>query len=137
MTIGSLYPGCHSSFSILDAQNTPCGEITLDLLPWTHPAEFAGHPREIAGEATTAPSAIFEFLLLAERHNRMKNDRIALGKCHDALAKLAEKDTFWVMMVEYLDEKGAYERRGIGHVRKTSVERSFAPGPEWKEVVLA
>jgi len=41
---------------------------------------------------------------------------------------------YWAMLVEWTG--ALYERRGIGLVRQESVDRSFLPGPQWKEIVL-
>ncbi|KAK4186058.1 hypothetical protein QBC35DRAFT_388147 [Podospora australis] len=39
-----------------------------------------------------------------------------------------------VMLIEW--HQGVAERRGIGHVVKTEVQSSFAPGPTWKGIIL-
>jgi hypothetical protein len=40
-----------------------------------------------------------------------------------------------VMLLEW--NGGIAERRGIGIMYKEAVERSFTPGPLWKEIFLA
>jgi hypothetical protein len=40
-----------------------------------------------------------------------------------------------VILLEW--NEGIAERRGFGIIDKEAVERSFAPGPLWKEIFLA
>lgn len=44
-------------------------------------------------------------------------------------------DYYWVMLIEW--DNGIAERRGIGQIYKTAAEKSFPPGPVWKQIVLA
>ena len=44
-------------------------------------------------------------------------------------------DYYWVLLIEW--DNGVAERRGIGKILKTAAEKSFPPGPVWKQIVLA
>ncbi|OAG34723.1 hypothetical protein AYO21_11115 [Fonsecaea monophora] len=149
--------GSYCQFSILDSTGSICGEVVPDFLPKfeatrSHAVTDAGADttsdadidEELhAGERTHSPfpkDSLSEFLVLAERHHKPNLNAAAPGDddYDDAFANLVEKVSYWVIMVEYLPEKAVYERRGIGHVLKASVldGRTFAPGPEWREIVL-
>ncbi|OQV01240.1 hypothetical protein CLAIMM_06632 [Cladophialophora immunda] len=138
---------CH--YSILDNTGSNCGEVIPDLLPaipntenyvsnGTQGNTDADADRLVeAEEKARQPRYPFsEFLLLSERHHKPNWRAEGIDK---TLQNVVEKDSYWVMMVEYLPKKAVYERRGIGHVLKTSVleGKTFGPGPEWREIVLA
>ena len=42
---------------------------------------------------------------------------------------------YWVLLIEW--DNGVAERRGIGQIYKTAAEKSFPPGPAWKQIYLA
>lgn len=44
-------------------------------------------------------------------------------------------DFYWVMLIQW--DNGIAERRGIGQIYKAAAEKSFPPGPVWKQIVLA
>ncbi|KIW90469.1 uncharacterized protein Z519_09115 [Cladophialophora bantiana CBS 173.52] len=140
-------------FSILDNTGSSCGEVIPDFIPESPNTDTndratgaegdAGADAEAHTEATRLPPEhpLFEFLLLSERHHKPNLTAAAPGDddYDDAVANFVEKNTYWVMMVEFLPEKAVYERRGIGHVLKTLVleGKTLSPGPEWREIVLA
>jgi hypothetical protein len=41
---------------------------------------------------------------------------------------------YWVMLLTWND--GVAERRGLGQILQSAVEKSFPPGPQWKEIVM-
>lgn len=55
---------------------------------------------------------------------------------HRLMKQVTWEDEFYVAL--YIErDNGVAERRGIGFVNRTAVARSLAPGPAWKEIVLA
>jgi hypothetical protein len=44
-------------------------------------------------------------------------------------------DYYWVLLIEW--DNGVAERRGIGKIFKIAAEKSFPPGPVWKQINLA
>lgn len=65
---------------------------------------------ENAGSTRTKPC---EFILLSENSN----------------------GDYYVMLLDWAD--GIAERKGMGYILRNHVSRSLAPGPEWKEILLA
>ena len=51
------------------------------------------------------------------------------------LQETDQMDYYWVMLIEW--DNGVAERRGIGKIFKTAAEKSFPPGPVWKQIILA
>lgn len=47
---------------------------------------------------------------------------------------LGEEAEYWVMLIEWNDHVA--ERRGLGKIDKSAIDRSWAPGPTWKEFIL-
>lgn len=46
-------------------------------------------------------------------------------------------DLYWAMLIQRDEDGMVAERRGLGQILKTSVAKSIAPGPAWKEIFLA
>lgn len=46
-------------------------------------------------------------------------------------------DLYWVMLIQRDEDGIVAERRGLGQILKKSVAHSLAPGPAWKEILLA
>ena len=46
-------------------------------------------------------------------------------------------DLYWAMLIQRDEDGMVAERRGLGQILKTSVAKSIAPGPAWKEILLA
>jgi hypothetical protein len=88
---------------------TECGSVFLDGF---HEVNFFG------GQGP------FELLVLSE-------SRIDLVKRE----RLKTWDFYNVMLIEW--KMGVAERRGIGSLRKSALGQTFAPGPVWKEILLA
>ena len=128
-----------SRCELFDNTDTSCGDIYPDL-----PFEMRRQPINDEDAAMSIPDEFFcpppirEFIILSERN---QNPKLPMYRPdhhggHD-ITNVVKQDGYWIMMVEYLEEKGVYERRGIGNMLKTSLDKSFAPGPIWKEMSLA
>lgn len=138
MTLGSAIGESNSCFEIIDSSGNLCGEVIPDF-----PAETSQTTTEQVDineasteQTTTTISSIHEFIVLAERPHKLSFSPPVYA-INDDFATRTGEDMYWVLMIEYLEIKGAYERRGLGYVSKTSIEKSLASGPEWKEIVLA
>jgi hypothetical protein len=74
-----------------------------------------------------------EFILLSEREKEW-NFR-ADSDIEETYQSRETSRKYNIMLLEW--NEGIAERRGLGIMYKEAVERSFAPGPLWKEIFLA
>ncbi|MCJ1377887.1 hypothetical protein MMC17_000983 [Xylographa soralifera] len=82
---------------------------------------------------------IAEFLLLSKAQQRSRQSLI--DKDLPNPARLANRessdfpwDLYWVMLVVWKDDVA--EKRGLGQVHQSALSRSYAPGLQWKEILL-
>ncbi|KAJ9608861.1 hypothetical protein H2200_006632 [Cladophialophora chaetospira] len=130
MKVGSLIEtenSLNSYFELLDKDESLCGQIIPDYLSDFHILTGNNGDTDSQTEEATAISLIHEFALISGR-------RVSSGYAWERVS--TPEDTYWILMIEWIEEKGVYERRGLGHIQKTSVENSFAPGMRWKTIVL-
>ncbi|KAH6699737.1 heterokaryon incompatibility protein-domain-containing protein [Leptodontidium sp. MPI-SDFR-AT-0119] len=109
-----------ASASVQDKFGTPCGHIDMDGFEETTFFE------------TSSP---LELILLSDgdypRSHRMFGD---MGNLNFP-ANSDELPCYNVLLLEWIG--GIAERRGLGVIHQNAVERSFTPGPVWKEIFLA
>lgn len=104
------------SAKLVDRRGAVCGRIVLDGFEDTTFFESEGP---------------FEAILLSEADA----DRPDIAATACVTDRAFEWAYYTVMLIEW--DGGLAERRGIGSIKKETVHQSFAPGPEWKEIVLA
>lgn len=75
-----------------------------------------------------------DFLIPGENRHSNSSERSRDDELHPDGVK-DRCDYYWVMLIEW--NNGIAERRGIGPVYKNAPEKSFPPGPVWKQIVLA
>ncbi|KAL8947807.1 MAG: hypothetical protein Q9222_005946 [Ikaeria aurantiellina] len=60
---------------------------------------------------------------------------------HDGPPEVPEKpqvpDSYWVLLIERDDDGLVAERKGLGEIKRDAIDTSLAPGPAWKEIILA
>ncbi|KAH0538422.1 hypothetical protein FGG08_004970 [Glutinoglossum americanum] len=87
------------------------------------------------GSLLTDVSKPLRFLVLSESRYSMANSWIPdRGGRDPGLEDPTACDLYWVMLVDLRD--GLYERRGLGQIYQSAVERSYSPGPVWEEIAL-
>jgi hypothetical protein len=125
LVLGNVIKNSYCRFELLDASGSMCGEIIPDFIP----ADSATTDQNQPGSSATR-----EFLVLSERHD-WPNRLVAPGDegYDQGLADVVVQDTYWIMMVEFLEGTGAHERRGIGFVDMKTVDKI---GGVWKEITL-
>ncbi|PMD22783.1 HET-domain-containing protein [Hyaloscypha hepaticicola] len=108
----------HASAFIRDRFGRKCGQIWMDGFEETTFFEM---------------KSPLEFILLSERE---KERNFRDGKDIEEVyqSRRTSRD-YNVILLEW--NEGIAERRGFGIIDKEAVERSFAPGPLWKEIFLA
>ena len=70
----------------------------------------------------------YEFLVLSESRTPAPTMGIRNRK------EKGKWDLYWVMLIKWTD--GIAERKGIGQMYHSSLDRAFPPGPIWKQIVL-
>ena len=100
--------------TLIDSGGDPCGTIMLDGFEETK--LFDG-------------DKAFELLLISRSMSVLPEDEEGYS-----MVGLPGIDCYRVMLVEEMCSFA--ERRGIGGVQKSSIRRSFEPGPVWKEIIL-
>ncbi len=103
--------------TIVDADDKFCGSVHLDGSFITK--EQYGQP--------------LEFILLSEACDAMGGSAIENREIMDK----TRWDLYWVMLIERSGENVPVERRGIGQIYQDAIGRALAPGPTWKEIMLA
>ena len=76
-----------------------------------------------------------EFILLSECEHTMPGSKIDEDDPFSTIGKNWE--LYWVMLIQWDDDGIVAERRGLGQIFRRTVEKSVAPGPCWKEIVLS
>jgi hypothetical protein len=101
---------------LLGSELTECGSVFLDGF---HESNFFGD------------QCPYELLVLSESRIDLVKYRIDIFK-----SRLFETWDFYnVMLIEW--KMGVAERRGLGSLRKSALGQTFAPGPVFKEILLA
>ncbi|KAH9215479.1 heterokaryon incompatibility protein-domain-containing protein [Leptodontidium sp. 2 PMI_412] len=110
-----------ASASIQDKFGTPCGRIEMNGFEETTFFETSGP---------------LEFILLSDwDYPRSKGWKFRDKGNSNYPANSAELPCYHVLLLEWIG--GIAERRGLGVIYQNAVERSFTPGPVWKEIFLA
>lgn len=113
--------------SVYDNEDSFCGLITLD------------------NPESSSNGRLVELIILSELLNSLYLDKELDSdsdeyfseheKCKNRLLDLTSPLGFYsVMLIEWVGD--TYERRGLGEIFRTSVQNSFQPGPQWKEIIL-
>jgi hypothetical protein len=113
--------------SVYDNEGSFCGLITLD------------------NPESSSDDRLVELIILSELLNSLYHDK-ELDSTSDEYFSEKEKSKnrlldltsplgfYSVMLIEWVGD--TYERRGLGEILQTSVQNSFQPGPQWKEIIL-
>ena len=150
MTVSVLFRVCANSFSDLYDKNSEiCGYIRYDQ---STPKISKCYSEFILLSETNYADKDFPILKKTKRkrHNlEVQSDREGARSLHSENEYTGDQspyvdlydrasyrwDYYWVLLIEW--DKGVAERRGIGQIYKVAAEKSFAPGPVWKRIVLA
>lgn len=109
------------SAAIYDSQGSFSGLLISDM------AEFVGEDGE------------YELVLLSDSQNSLfyrmdLPDPSRLNPFVSYQATNHDWRLYWVLLLTW--SEGVAERRGLGQILQTAVEKSFSPGLQWKEIVL-
>lgn len=117
--------------SLHDKTNTFCGLLTFDV------------------PSSPEDNRSMELIVLSElpdsKYRREKIRASILPRAADGIADVWTRkermedlsqplELYSVMLIENVGD--VYERRGLGEMLQTSVEKSLQPGPQWKEIIL-
>ena len=101
--------------TFINSDDSPCGTIMLDGFEET---------KFYKADKT------FELLFISRTMSVLPE-----GEVGYSMGGLSGIDCYRVMLVEEMES--FVGRRGIGGVKKSAIRRCLAPGPVWKEIVLA
>ncbi|KAF7510751.1 hypothetical protein GJ744_006117 [Endocarpon pusillum] len=81
----------------------------------------------------------YELVLLSDSQNSLFNrvdlpDPSRLNPFVSYQAINSDWRLYWVLLLTW--NEGVAERRGLGQILRSAVEKSFSPGPQWREIVL-
>jgi hypothetical protein len=109
------------SAALYDFDGSFSGLLVFDMA--TFPAEEGEHELILLSESQIS---VFQRMDLPDpqRSNPFASDR----------DNEQEWRLYWVLLLTWND--GVAERRGIGQILQSSIETSFPPGPQWREIVL-
>jgi hypothetical protein len=96
--------------SLNDKNGECCGYVQLDSLLPTRPRRV--------DIIVLSDCVVPRYMISPTHDNNIKNKGLL----------------YWVMYIEW--KSGIAERRGLGNIYHDALDRSFSPGPVWKEILL-
>ncbi|KAL8647406.1 MAG: hypothetical protein Q9210_005577 [Variospora velana] len=103
---------------LVDKHNRSCGEIRLD-------GDY------LAGQQDRGRKV--EIILLAGNGR----ERPDVQEENEGSATQQMHHSYWVMLVERDEDELVAERKGLGVITREALDSSLAPGPAWREIILA